>query len=93
MLGNDVKRIAVQTHRANTLLLFVLFSISFFAQFYKLFEVTNSPITLYISSKACSSNVILSSKKCSDWPFISSKKCEVVFLCQENSNVLGCGRR
>ena len=78
MLGNDVKRLAVQTHRANTSLLFVPFSISFFAQFYTLFEVTDSPITLYLSSKACRSNVILSSKKCSDWPFISSKKCRPV---------------
>lgn len=104
MLGNDVKRLAVQTHRANTSLLFVPFSISFFAQFYKLFEVTNSPITLYLSSKACRSNVIYPLKSVGlfvIYPlknvaighFYPLKSVKLFSLCQENSNVLGCGRR
>ena len=115
MLGNDVKRLAVQTHRANTSLLFVPFSISFFAQFYKLFEVTNSPITLNLSSKACRSNVIyplksvvighfypLKSvglfviyplKNVAIGHFYPLKSVKLFSLCQENSNVLGCGRR
>ena len=93
MLGNDVKRLAVQTHRANTSLLFVPFSISFFAQFYKLFEVTNSPITLYLSSKACRSNVIYPLKNVAIGHFYPLKSVKLFSLCQENSNVLGCGRR
>ena len=78
MLGNDVKRLAVQTHRANTSLLFVPFSVFFHTHFYTLFVIANGPDALYLSSKKCSFVVIISSKKCAFVPLASSKKCSIV---------------